>query len=290
MLSRPLSLALLILATDPAFAGPGMPAPAKPGMPPVPAPANSADAVAAAMRNYLIHSLPTVLYEKSPGWGETKTVATGLKWSGKGLDIHAHVMHAERNDGKWRKVQVTAPNLANSLSVTIQNIQQPDPERTTFDLAVALDVRVNYEVQDWKAGVRLYSGNARARLRVKLALACEATSRVEWPKASLPEVVFRLRVLKANTSYEHFVVEHVAGVGGDTAKLIGDAVRQGIHKWHPSIERNLLAHANAAIEKAGASKELHLGLGTLMKTKALPLKMGDSKPAAPAGQPGGKHL
>src|SRR5207244_644924 len=100
-------------------------------------------------------------------------------------------------------------------------------------------------------------------------------------------VAFRLRVVKANTSYEHFVVEHVAGVGGDAAKLIGDAVRQGIHKWHPSIERNLLARANAAIEKAGDSKEIRLGLGMLMKTKALPLKMGDSKPASP---PAGKGL
>jgi hypothetical protein len=287
MLFRPLSLGVLVFATAPALAGPGMPAAAKPPMLPVPAAANSADAVAGALRTYLIHSLPTVLYEKSPGWGQTKAVATGLKWSGKGLDIRAHVMHAERNDGKWRKIQVTAPNLANTLTVTIQNIQQPDRERTTFDLTLAVDVRVDYEVQDWKAGVRLYSGNARARLRVKLVLACEASSRVEWSKGSLPEVVFRLRIVKANTSYEHFVLEHVAGVGGDAAKLIGDAVRQGIHKWHPSIEQNLLSRANGAIEKAGDSKEIHVGLGTLMKTKALPLKIGDSKPASP---PGGKGL
>ena len=229
--------------------------------------ASSSDAFAGTLRDYLAHNLPEVLYDKSPGWGRTKSVATGIKWTGKGLQSRPHIQHGERNDGTWRKLRVTAPNLPSNLTLGFDNIQQPEPGRTTFNVAVAFDAHVDYEQQNWKAGARFFSGSARARLRVKLALACEATSRVECDKGLLPEVVLRLRVVHANANYQNFVLEHVAGVGGDAAKLIGDAVRAGIHKWHPSIERKLLARANAAIEKAGDSKEIRIGLGKLVNHK-----------------------
>jgi len=271
MLSRSLTLGVFLLVSGPALAGPPTATPANSGPSNAAPAAGSIDALARALREYLTHHLPTVLYEKSPGWGHTKSVATGMKWTGKGLG--AHVTHAERNDGKWRKIRVTAPNLGNTLALSIANVKQPEPQRTTFDVALAFDAQVDYELQDWKAGVRLYSGTARARLRFKLALACEATRRVEWQKGSWPEWVFRLRVLKANTSYENFILTHVAGVGGEAAKLIGDAVRDGIHKWHPAVERNLLARANTAIEKAGDSKEIRIGLGRLTWSKNQPAKM-----------------
>jgi hypothetical protein len=266
MLCRMLRIWLLSLALLPSLARAGSPANTVSSV----SPANSIDAFSGALREYLVHHLPTVLYESHPGWGHTKAVATGINWTGKGLNSHPHISHGERNDGTWRTVRVTAPNLAQSLTLSFHNIQQPEPGRTTFDVALAFDAHVDCEQQNWKSGVRLYSGSARARLRVSLLLACEATSRVEWHKGLLPEAVFRLRVVKANTSYERFVLEHVAGVGGAAAKLIGDAVREGIHKWRPALERNLLVRANVAIEKAGDSREVRIGLGSLLNTKSNP--------------------
>ncbi|TMQ34092.1 MAG: hypothetical protein E6K70_09540 [Planctomycetota bacterium] len=237
---------------------------------------NSGDALADLLRNYLIQHLPQS-YEKTYGWGHTKSVATGIKWTGKGLDSQAHIAHGERNDGVWRKVRMTALDPAHTLTLDIRNIQQPETGRTTFEVLLAFDARVEYERQRWKAGVRLSSTSARARLHVKVALACEVSYEVDWQKKLLPEMVFRLHVVRASLSYDGFVMEHVAGVGGDAAKVIGDAVLDAIRQWHPSLERKLLARANAAIEKAGNNKELRIGLSKLVKVKSAPANAGAKK-------------
>jgi hypothetical protein len=233
----------------------------------VPANANTAETLSTSVRDYLVHNLPAVLYEKERNWGHTKPPAKGTKWAGKG----------ERKDGKWTRVRVTAPDLASSLSLTIQNMQQPEPGRTTFDVAIAFDAVVDYEQQNWKNGIRLFSGSARARARLKATLACEATSRIDF-KGLLPDLVFRLHVVKAESGYENFRLEHVAGVGGEAARLIGDAVRKGVEKWHPSVERKLLAKADAALEKAGKQKEVRIGMTKLMTAKSRPVTAAQAKP------------
>jgi hypothetical protein len=236
---------------------------------------NSGD-LAGLLRNYLIQHLPQS-YEKTYGWGHTKSVATGIKWTGKGLDSQAHVSHGERNDGVWRKVRMRALDPAHTLTLDIRNIRQAETGRTTFDLLLAFDARVEYERQHWKAGVRLSSTSARARLHVKVALACEVSYDVDWQQKLLPEMVFRLHVARASLSYDGFVMEHVPGIGGDAAKAIGDAMLEAVRQWHPSLERKLLARANAAIAKAADNKELRIGLSKLVKLKAAAVNAGAKK-------------
>jgi hypothetical protein len=38
-------------------------------------------------------------------------------------------------------------------------------------------------------------------------------------------------------------------------------------QWHPHVERDLLAKANAAIVKAADTREVRLSLGNLLKSK-----------------------
>src|SRR5262249_20127145 len=147
----------------------------------------------------------------------------------------------------------------------LRNIEHPDPGRTTFDVFLAFEARVDYEQQKWKAGLRLYSGSARARLRVQLALQCELLTRLEWNNKLTPDAVLRLHVVRSNLGYSNLVVERIAGVGGDTAKLIGEAIQRGLCRWRPSLERDLLAKANGAIEKAADTKEIRIGLASLLK-------------------------
>jgi hypothetical protein len=229
-------------------------------------PADRGSAFAGPLRELLLRNMPTPLYEASPGWGRTATVATGIEWSGKGLRAHPRVKREEKNDGIWRRVRITGEDLAHTTVLQVRNIQHPEAGRRTFEVLLAFDARVDYEQQKWKAGIRIYSGSARARLRVQLALLCELRTRLEWNGALPSAVVFRLHVVPSNLAYSNLVVEHIAGVGGDLAKLIGEAIQGGIRRWRPSLERNLLARANAAIEKAADTKELRLGLGSLLQT------------------------
>jgi hypothetical protein len=83
----------------------------------------------------------------------------------------------------------------------------------------------------------------------------------------LPDIVFRLRVVKATVSYDNLVVEHLNGVGGSPARLMGEALRSTLKQWKPSIERNLLARAEVAIVKAADTREVRIGLGGLVKQK-----------------------
>jgi hypothetical protein len=164
-------------------------------------------------------------------------------------------------------VRVTAPNLSDTLILDLREPRQPEPGRLLFTAFLAFDADINYDKQEWKRGVRLYSGELRARLRVKLTLHCEATARVEADGTILPETVFRFRVLDADCNYDNLVVEHVGGVGGELAKLVGDAAIGGMHQWHPSFERALLTKADAAIVKAGDTREVRVGLSRLFGKK-----------------------
>ena len=222
------------------------PGSAQPPAPPVPLfGADSTEALAGNLRNYLVEHVPPVLYEDNKAWGRQK-------------------QKNHKNHGIWQRVKVTAPNLKQSLVLELRDVQKPAPNRMTFIALVAFDARVDYERQNWRAGVRLYSGSVRARLRVKTVLRCEITTRLETPPGALvPDLVFRGRVLQADLSYDHFVVEHVAGVGGDLAKLLGNSAREGLHTLRPSLERRLLARGNAALVKAGDTKEVRLSLARL---------------------------
>ena len=64
------------------------------------------------------------------------------------------------------------------------------------------------------------------------------------------------------------MVEHTAGIGGDAAKALGEAVVHTVKQVKPQLERDLLAKANAAIVKAGDTKEIRVALGKLLEGKA----------------------
>jgi hypothetical protein len=216
---------------------------------------NSTDALAGVLRHVLIESLPSPPYEDDRHWGAQKEIHT---LGGK---------TRLKNDGDWWKVKVTADHLPDTLVLDLRDVRQPEPGKLLFTTFVSFDADVDYDKQEWKRGVRLYSGELRARMRVKLTLHCEVTARVENEGKVLPETVFRLRVADADFKYDNLVVEHVGGVGGEAAKLLGDAALGGMHQWHPSFERALLAKADAAIVKAADTKEVRIGLSRLFGNK-----------------------
>lgn len=222
------------------------------------------DALAGNLRGYLVRSLPPTLYEGSHNWGHTARTTRGLRWKGQGFGVHPELIKLDKNDGTWRHARVTADNLSDTLIVDLRDIRQSGPGRLTFTLFLSFDARGEYTEQHWNAGLKLYDSSLRVRLRIKLTLPCEATVRLETSGELLPDAVFRLRATGADLHYDNVVVEHVAGIGGEAAKLFGDAVRGGLRQWHPSLERDLLMRANEAIAKAADSKDVRLSLFGLL--------------------------
>lgn len=227
----------------------------------------SAEELAKIMRTMMMAAVPTPLVEQSFNWGHQKNVPVGLKWEKDGIFLKPKVQEKMHNDGIWRKVRVDADNFEKNLIVQVRDVRFPEKGKVLFDVIVTARVKINFQQQFWNNGTRLYSGETRARCRTFLHLKCESTSRIEKSSSFLPDVIFRMRVLKADLKYDEFVVEHTAGLGGDLAKILGDAVHDCVKQWKPSLEKNLLEKANKSIAKAGDTKEVKLGIGKLLDGK-----------------------
>jgi hypothetical protein len=235
--------------------------------PPKPADTPSADELASVMRTLLTSALPAPLVAKEFNWGHQVEVMNGVTWDGDGILKKPHKQKKLKNDGVWRRIRVEAFDPEKNLTVAVKNVRQPEKGKLTFDVVVALQTRITFEQQVWSRGTRLYSGETRARCRPIAVLKCESTSRAVKTGALLPEVVFRMRVVDAKLGYDEFRVDHTAGVGGDLARIMGDALHDTIKVWTPSLERDLKEKAQSAIVKAGDTKEVKLGLGRLLDGK-----------------------
>lgn len=236
-------------------------------MPAAEPPASDAEAerLAGLFRGLLLANMPTPLVEAPRNWGHQKEVVVGLKWHG----LKAEAQKSPRNDGRWQKVRIEAINPAATLALGVHKLATPEPGRMTFEALLGLDTRLTYEQQVWRAGARLYSGETRSRCRAALRLTCEVTNRLDKrPGALLPDAVLRVRVTEAEVFYTGLVCEHTLGVGGDAARLIGQAVHDLLTAVKPSVERDLLARANAAVVKAADTKEVRIEFDRLFAGKS----------------------
>jgi hypothetical protein len=213
--------------------------------------AGGGEGLASNLRAFILSDLPDPLFEDAKKWGMQKKGPRGKM----------------RNDGRWWKIQVTGRDLRNTMVVDLRNVQKPIPGKTTFTVFLMMDANIQLDRQTWKMGVRLYSGSTRARARLRLTLNCEAETRLEKNGSWMPDAVFRLRVLKSDFRYDNLVVEHTAGMGGEAAKVLGDAVIQTVRQVKPSLERRLIEKANASIVKAGDTKEVRVSLLEIMSGK-----------------------
>jgi hypothetical protein len=235
--------------------------------PPAPTDAPTAGELASIMRTLLVNALPSPLVAKDINWGHQKMVANGITWKGDGILKKPEKQEKLKNDGTWRRIRVEAFNPEKTLTLVVNNVQQPEKGKLSFDMLVAVPAKVQFEQQVWKRDVRLYSGETRARFRPILLLKCESVSRVQKSKSFIPDVVFRMRVVDAKLTYDDFKVEHTAGVGGELAELLGEAMFDTVKLVRPGLEKDMLEKASQAIIKAGDTKDVKLGLGRLLDGK-----------------------
>lgn len=220
------------------------------------------------LRGLLLDNLPDPLTKTQRGWGHQKETFTGLKWYRDGLRVRAEPQRALRNDGHWQAARIEAINPKHTLLLGINQLQYPATGAVTFNAYVGLDVRLTYEQQLWKMGKRLYGGETRAKCKAAMLLHCEVTNRFELrPGARLPDAVFRVRVTQAELFYSGLVCEHTLGVGGDAARILGETIHKFLTEVKPSVERDLLAKANAAIVKAADTREVRIEFDKLLQGK-----------------------
>jgi hypothetical protein len=212
---------------------------------------DSKGALAGALRNELVDKLPSPLAEASPGWGHTKRIG-------------GH----DKKQGKWRKIRLDALNPRDTLVVDVRDIRPAADGSVAFSVFLLCDARVEYTEHIYEAGIRVLATSARARLRLHLAVDCQAVARLDGSSLWVPDLVLSIRATKALVTYDNLVVEHAAGVGGDAARLMGEAVKKSLHGLRSGLEVSWLAKADAAVIKAGHAREVRLSLSKLVQDAA----------------------
>lgn len=233
--------------------------------------ASSPEALEGVLRGVALKNLPNPLFEASPGWGDTRMVTNQVKWRKEGILLRPEVHKAPKNHGTWRKVRVEAVNPEDTLILDLRNISFPQPGTMVFGVFLAFDARVTAVQENWNSGVRVYAGSVRARFRTQVFLKCEANAELVAGKWILPDAVMHFRIVEAGLNYDNLDFEHVPGLGGTAADLIGNAAHKRLNDWHPSLERELLARASQSIVRAGQTKEVRISLSKVIN-KAIGVK------------------
>lgn len=230
----------------------------------VPLSPEAVESFAHVMKGILLQKLPpSPTFEQYRNWGHQVNVPT----------LHGvHVVKVPRNHGSWQHVRAVCPNLAQSLELRLHDLRVLNGEKVLFKLHLALPTTVEFEQQNWQNGLRVFNGHGRARLRILADLDLESDIKLDTKGELLPEVVIRFKIADAHVSYDKLVVEHLGPVGGDTARILGEALHKAVHQFKPKLEQDLMEKARTAILKAGEAREVHLSLAKLLHAKPGPTK------------------
>jgi len=71
--------------------------------------------------------------------------------------------------------------------------------------------------------------------------------------------------MRADIPVTGLEVDHILGIGGDGARILGDALIEFVKDIKPELERDLLEKGTRAIVKAGDTKEIRISLEKLIK-------------------------
>jgi hypothetical protein len=218
-----------------------------------------------SLRELLLKNLPDPLVKSDRGWGRQKETILRTEFHREGGRLASEPVKGLKNDGTWRRFTLRAARPEQTLALDLKDASFPEPGRAAFTAIIGVDCDLKLEQQIWKRGIRLYSGETRGRCRGAVLLKCELTSRTELkPGSYLPDFVVRVRVVEAQVSYDGLVIEHTAGLGGDAARIVGDAMIDVVKQAKPDLERDLLARANAAIVKAADTREVRVSFEAVL--------------------------
>src|SRR5262245_24285408 len=172
-----------------------------------------------ALKPLLADALPPVLYEKTDNWGNTTMAAHAIHWRG----LRPEIKKTPRNDGTWKWIKISVRNPKQTADIRMYGLKRINDEKQTFKTDIAFMCAVDYDQQNWESGIRLWSAGVRARLRVKAHLECENIIRLEdKPGAFLPDIVFRLRVTKAQVGYDDLAADPTPATAATAPRSLAD--------------------------------------------------------------------
>jgi hypothetical protein len=217
-----------------------------------------------ALQGATLGNLPKPLFDGKDHWGETKKTVIGMKWKPA-----PELQYGQRNHGTWRAytVKLKEPHTKH-LKLAVRNMNTVGNNTLRFDIQVNANVEFDVTQQNWNAGVKLFDGSVRGGANVTLKMTCESTLIIEPTSNFVPNIRYRLRVVRSQASYDDLSFDHVPGLGGTAAKVVGEWTVDAIKQLKPSLERKLIDKLTQKLTKAADTKEIQLSLAGIEKRKS----------------------
>ena len=194
-----------------------------------------------------LDSMP-VRYVEDKDWGKQKERWDGIKVSFKNGRLHTKRRKKMVNHGTWDRYEVSLVDPENSFSVQLNNFEETDSDRVTFDVIITAKVNVVARQAKWVKGVQLYSISADGSAAVKLAISASLGSRLDVAKFP-PDLIFDPRIEDAKIELEDFRIDRVSKAGGEFAQQVTRIVKSKLDKKVAPKEEKLVKKLNAKIEK-----------------------------------------
>ena len=194
-----------------------------------------------------LDSMP-VRYVEDKDWGKQKERWDGIKVSFKNGRLHTKRRKKMVNHGTWDRYEVSLVDPENSFSVQLNNFEETDSDRVTFDVIITAKVNVVARQAKWVKGVQLYSISADGSAAVKLAISASLGSRLDVAKFP-PDLIFDPRIEDAKIELEDFRIDRVSKAGGEFAQQVTRIVKSKLDKKVAAKEEKLVKKLNAKIEK-----------------------------------------
>jgi hypothetical protein len=202
-------------------------------------------ALSGAVREALIESLAGPPYPFANKWGNQITIKTpdGGHWVWEGVKsrFETHYREDRLNHGLWIRGTVALENPAQELFLNFSDFSSaPRLLEVTFKVYARAMFRANAEVREYNHGAHLFSVNTGARavghlsLTMKVYLTANAT-KLGW------------QVVNSDLSYSDVTLDRVGTMGGESAKIVGDAMTGSFKQFFASKREKMLADARTKI-------------------------------------------
>lgn len=194
-----------------------------------------------------LDSMP-VRYVEDKDWGKQSERWDGLKVSFKNGRIRTKRRKKMVNHGTWDRYEVSLVDPENRFSVQLNNFQESESNRSTFDVVITAKVNVTARQAKWVKGVQLYSISADGSADVQLAISASLGSKMDVSKFP-PDIIFDPRIEKAKIELANFRIDRVSKAGGEFAQQVTRIVKSKLDKKIASKEDKLVEKLNAKIDK-----------------------------------------
>jgi len=162
---------------------------------------------------------------------------------------------------------VNVNDPAKNLTLEMKDLESPEAGKLTFSAAVrASDLNLKSSSRCGSSAC----GSSRTRRgppqKPRVHLDCEVSQRLETkPGVTFPEMVLTFKGRQGGSVLRGFADRAHARPRRRRREAIGDATHKLLKQIKPSLERDLVEKANAAIVKAASDKEVRVGFSSLMK-------------------------